>query len=711
MSRITTLLRRLERENPGLATDLREEVDRMAQRRAFGLNFERHVPESVELPHRGIRRGDKVRFLPPRGEPDSTVDKRLWIVNYITREGDQRIAHLVEWQPAGEPEETTRSVEDLVVVAEFRDPIYPGLRSTGTVDRGGDKPYHIVINGENYHALDTLLFAYEGKVDCIYIDPPYNTRDKDWKYNNDYVDSDDIYKHSKWLAMMERRLRLAKKLLNPQRSVLIVTIDEKEYLRLGLLLEQTFRDANIQMVSSVVNRSGSTRWSEFSRVDEYIFFVMFGDAYPADIAYDTLDPDATAETEAVTWHGLRRRGSTNWRRQDRPGLFYPVFIRLDDLTVHSVGEPLPLDQPRDTVEAPAGTFAAWPLNPQGEEGTWQISPSRFREQLADGTLYLSSADPERGTAVFMYLKSGVLRRIAEGELTVVGRDERGRVIIQGEAAKRPKTIWNLASHEARTFGTALLSKFIGERKFPFPKSLYAVEDTLRFFVGNNPDAIVLDYFAGSGTTAHAVMRLNRQDGGRRQCILVTNNEVSAAEEKALRKKGLRPGDSEWERLGICEYITKPRLIAAATGITPEGAPVEGEYRFTDVFPMSEGFEENIEFFNLTYEDPEEVRLDMAFSAIAPLLWMRAGSQGPRIEKRSDTFEVVDRYGILFDVDAAAGFVNEVRKHAELKVAYIVTDEKRQYQLIARQLPAHVETVQLYEAYLTTFEINSARDMR
>ena len=117
-------------------------------------------------------------------------------------------------------------VDDLVVVAEFRDPIYPGLRSTGRVERGGDKPFHTVINAENYHALQTLLYTHQGKVDCIYIDPPYNTGAKDWKYNNDYVDGEDLYRHSKWLAFMERRLLLAKHLLNPDDSVLIVTIGD-----------------------------------------------------------------------------------------------------------------------------------------------------------------------------------------------------------------------------------------------------------------------------------------------------------------------------------------------------------------------------------------------------------------------------------------------------------------------------------------------------
>ena len=106
----------------------------------------------------------------------------------------------------------------------------------GSIDRGGDKPAHIVINAENHHALEALQFTHAGRVDCIYIDPPYNSGARDWKYDNDYVDAEDAYRHSKWLAFMERRLKLAKQLLNPDDSVLIVTIDEKEYLRLGLLV-------------------------------------------------------------------------------------------------------------------------------------------------------------------------------------------------------------------------------------------------------------------------------------------------------------------------------------------------------------------------------------------------------------------------------------------------------------------------------------------
>ena len=186
------------------------------------------------------------------------------------------MADLVRQDPDAEYQTASRAVHDLIVVAEFRDSIYPGLVSTGKVERGGDRPFHTVINAENFHALQVLLYTHEGKVDAIYIDPPYNTGARDWKYNNDYVDSDDAYRHSKWLAMMERRLKLAKRLLNPERSMLIVTIDEKEYLRLGLLLQQVFEASRVQMVSITISPRGANRLSEFSRIDEYAFFVFLG---------------------------------------------------------------------------------------------------------------------------------------------------------------------------------------------------------------------------------------------------------------------------------------------------------------------------------------------------------------------------------------------------------------------------------------------------
>lgn len=339
MSRLTDLIAQLAESNPQLADDLQRETTVLSRRRPFGLNFERHVPETVQLPGRKIRRGDKVVVRAPVGHTATSIDTRTWIVAGFDGPGDAREAILVSRNDSAAPETTRRLVSELVVVAEFRDPIYPGLRPTGSVTQGGEKPFHVVINGENYHVLEALTFAYRGAVDCIYIDPPYNTRDKDWKYNNDYVDSDDDYRHSKWLAMIERRLERAKELLNPVDSVLIVTIDEREVHRLGLLLEQTFPDATITMTSAVINPKGVPR-NGFARVDENIFFVALGNAQILPQS-DSMLGDRQPSRK-VRWRGLTRTGS-NGVRTKSPGAFYPIFIRTDDATIQGAGRALALE--------------------------------------------------------------------------------------------------------------------------------------------------------------------------------------------------------------------------------------------------------------------------------------------------------------------------------------------------------------------------------
>lgn len=247
MSRLTDLLRAAKQLDPQLGEDLEAEIRPFQERLPFGLNFERHAPEAVELAGHKIRKGSKVRVLPSRGST-ARGDQRVWVVTAIKEDSVDITTPSIE-----ETETLTVDLDDLVLVAEFRDRIYPGLRPDGAVENGGDKPSHTVINGENFHVLEQLTFTHEQSVDAIYIDPPYNSGARDWKYNNDYVEGDDLYRHSKWLAFMERRLKLAKRLLKPHDSILVVTIDEKEYLRLGLLLEQTFPDADIQMVSTVIN--------------------------------------------------------------------------------------------------------------------------------------------------------------------------------------------------------------------------------------------------------------------------------------------------------------------------------------------------------------------------------------------------------------------------------------------------------------------------
>ena len=378
MSRLSNLLRQVETLDPRLADDLKREVEALSGRRAFGLNFERHIPETVELPGRPVRRGDKVRFLPERGEKPSSVDHRLWRVDRVRRTRRGRVADLVRQQdPESEIERASRPVEDLAVVAEFRDPIYPGLVSTGKVERGGDRPFHTVINAENFHALQVLLYTHEGQVDAIYIDPPYNTGARDWKYNNDYVDDDDAYRHSKWLAMMERRLKLAKRLLNPESSVLIVTIDEKEYLRLGLLLQQVFEASRVQMVSVTISPRGANRLSEFSRIDEYAFYVFVGSAsVQADIRSDRKD-------EEVRWRYLRRTEKASVRGS-RPNQFYPIYVDTESQRIVKVGSPMDNDDSLLSAPEVPGAVPVFPIDPDGLEKIWGITPASLKSALDRG---------------------------------------------------------------------------------------------------------------------------------------------------------------------------------------------------------------------------------------------------------------------------------------------------------------------------------------
>lgn len=250
-----------------LRNQISAEVGKLKARKNFGLVFEEHLPEVVQLPGLPVKLGARVA---------KRSDKAAGFFLVTTAVSGKKVSIVPE---RGGPEEIVVK-HDLIVVKRFGEPMYPALVPVDRVTRAPGKPYHTLINADNFHALQVLLYCYEGKVDVIYIDPPYNTGARDWKYNNDYVDLNDQYRHSKWLSMMKKRLLLAKALLNPAKSVLIVTIDEKEYLRLGLLLHQVFPECNAQMVSTLINPANVARAGAFGRSDEYIFFVSMGAAAP-----------------------------------------------------------------------------------------------------------------------------------------------------------------------------------------------------------------------------------------------------------------------------------------------------------------------------------------------------------------------------------------------------------------------------------------------
>jgi adenine-specific DNA-methyltransferase len=253
----------------------------------------------------------------------------------------------------------------------------------------------------------------------------------------------------------------------------------------------------------------------------------------------------------------------------------------------------------------------------------------------------------------------------------------------------------------RRSATLHLQKVLGDKRFPFPKDHEVLMRWIRMVA--RPDSLVLDFFGGSGSTTEAVMQLNEEDGGTRRCILVTNNEAAAGDAKRLRKAGKRPGDPEWEATGVYEYVAKPRISTIATGVRPDGST------------YSEGLEQNVEFFTLTYEAPLRVSSHREFSQIAPLLWMKAGSQGRRIDDVDAGWDVADTYGVLANLDQAEAFLKAIAEReaegAEIRMAFVVTDDDRLFTSVCRDLPEHVEAVRLYEAYLRNFEIEAGRSTR
>lgn len=715
-------------------SNLAKEISRYLNSRKYGLVYEESKPEFVRLPNKTVVKGDLVNILPPRGtlENDDAKYKDKWKVTSVDKNSNE--AKLISLEK--DHKEVTANYDDLVSIARFDQPIYTGLKEVDRIERGGDKPFNTVINGENFHALETLMYAYQGKIDCIYIDPPYNTGAKDWKYNNNYVSGDDSYRHSKWLTFMEDRLKLAKKLLKPTDSVLICTIDEKECNRLGILLEQLFPEAQIQMVSAMTNKKGSTRKGTFSRRDEYIYFVFIGSFEIHKTADNMLDTARGADKKKTIWNSLLRRGAQGSSRVENPNLFYPFYVEKQTGKIVKIGGPLALGVSRDTVKCPEGLRLAWPIRSDNSEGRWQVSVGTATAMLKNGTLKTGRYNAKRKSYAINYLKRAQLNDLESGKLKQTGVDSNGAGIFEYDdetfANSEPGTLWVRGRHDASVYGSTLLHKIIPHRNFPFPKSLYAVVDTLLFAVGSKKDAVVLDFFAGSGTTLNALNLLNAMDQGRRQGILVTNNEISDKEEKKLSKQGLRSGDSNWEKLGIAKYITWPRVFNTINGKNESGQSLKGSYDIQETryepykkkgmpgglykktkfatYPslkelkLADGFKENAIFFDLEYLEPSVIKSDLAFNQIAPLLWLKAGSKG-RIIQHTDDYDITNEYAVLFNYKYIGRFTRELKQHPEIKTVFIVTDVNSRYQDLCHEL-SNKKVYKLYESYLKSFEIQS-----
>lgn len=697
MAAINDLISQIQDET--LRNRIQEEVSKMAKQKKFGLVFEEHMPESTPLYDMPIKSGCNVM------RRDSKVDKSIYVVLKV--EGDTAVCV----KPEQKDEAVTFELKDIVRVAEFGESIYPYLKPLDSVCNAPDSDlWHTLIEADNYHALQLLEYLYAGKVDCIYIDPPYNTGAKDWKYNNDYVDGNDAYRHSKWLSFMERRLKLAKKLLNPADSVLIVTIDEKEYLHLGCLLEEMFPEAKMQMVSITINPSGAKRDNLFSRSDEYAYVILLGNAC-------VVHPEGDGDEREVRWWYLRRTDYSSRRGTVKGGVaqFYPIYVDEKTMRIVCTGTPLTPEQSRFDVPSIDGAIPVFPIREDGVEMNWGLTSDTLMKLNEQGVVRVSKGN-ENQPYVFRYLSANYVQKIKSGRWAIQGiREDNTKIIVEtGGKITRATTVWQNKLYDAGQYGTSLLKDFIGSGRFTFPKSLYAVHDTIRFFVANKPNALIVDFFAGSGTTMHAVNLLNAEDGGHRRCIMVTNNEVSADEAKMLKDKGYQPGDAEWEKLGIAHYVTWPRTVCSIKGQDVNGKTLKGDYLGSEPpMHMADGFKANAAFFKLGFLDPTAVSLGMRFSEMLPTLWLKTGAKGKCPELTGEQVPDMlilpeNQFAVLINENTFADFAEKLAEHPEIQTVFLATDYEVNYQSMVKNL--NVENAyQLYRDYLDHFRVNRGRN--
>jgi adenine-specific DNA-methyltransferase len=634
---------------------LRRELRELKKRLSFGIVFERHIPEEVALIDYPIVPGDRVV-----GRAWSS-QKRPRLVESVDDEG---IATLRA--PGGTSKAEQEKLDNLMVLKQVGEAIFPGLSPCGSVERDPARPWHVVINGENVHVLQLFVAGLAGRFTCVYIDPPYNSGKKDWRYNNRYVEKSDGYRHSKWLAMMDRRLRLTRELLADD-GVLIVAIDENEHAHLVMLLEQVFRGWSIVSVAIEHNPRG-IQGKNFSYTNDFAVFVY----------RETREPRMARvprPKERWDWQPLRNWGTESERAAAR-NCFYPIYVKDGDIV--GFGDVLPEDEHPEAVNTsgPDDSIAVWPVDVNGVERKW-----RYARHTVEAQLPFLRAERKR---------SGNKARI---DIDLLKQDDVVRTLWVGNAQDDARN-----RYDANNWGTQLVKRLVPGEAFPFPKSIYSTRDALFAAVGTRPDALILDYFGGSGTTLHATALLNAEDDGRRRCFVVTNNEVDAETQGRLRQKGIYPGDEAWEAKGIFRAVTVPRVTAALEGCAA-GKLLEGKY--LDGRAFSDGFNDNAALFALDYLDRDEIELGVALDRLLPLLWMAAEGSG----------EPKNAVEGLATVDADVGWavirkpagtrlvVDAIDGGAAITDVWVVTDSEDVFASVAAALPSGVRLTQLYEQLL------------
>jgi len=652
---------------------LKAEWAKTAQDKKFGLVFEDHLPELLVMDTAVPKVGDLVCL---RGESLKTP----WMVHRI----ESGVATCVSLSEV--PESRDLETKTLVVVKQFGEPIFPALVPIDAVQNAApDAPWHTLIEADNYHALQLLEYLYAGQVDCIYIDPPYNTGARDWKYNNDYVDANDSWRHSKWLAFMERRLRLAKNLLRPDNGVLIVTIDEHEVHHLRMLLESVFPEARTQMVTIVNNAAGVSQGA-FYRVEEYAFFVFLGTSKPIPGSDDYLSEQQESTTNQF-WFSLIRYGGINALPSKRANLVYPIAIDPESLEIIGTGPSLQarldagenfgnLDTWKPDRDELGKLPRVWPYRGNGSLSTWQLNETTLMDLYQRGFVRVrrQKGGPGENQFSISYVKSGNREKVEKGEIPILGRERPNGPLVLGQTSRSVvgKTVWKRAKHDAGKWGSRFLRETLGEVNFDYAKSPYAVLDCLDSAVGDRKHALIVDFFSGSGTTLVATEMLNKRDDGQRRCILVTNNEVSAEEAERLRQQGYQPGEAAWESQGICRSVTWPRSKFTILGRRDDGTPLPGDY----LTGRSLEREKPRNFTWLGFLDPALLDTVAKKKQLVALI---LGLPQNLVTEEGFVVSGDHSVSVLFDPEKSEGWLTALEDQAHITDFYVVSTTKKQFE--------------------------------
>ncbi len=335
-----------------------------------------------------------------------------------------------------------------------------------------DENDNLIIKGNNLIALSSLLKRYEGKVKCIYIDPPYNTNNdtnNTFKYNNNF-------NHSTWLTFMRNRLEIAKRLLIPNEGAMIIAIDENEQAYLGVMLDELFNEYESHMITVVHNPRG-VQGTNFSYTNEFLYFVI-----PKG---KKIIQNRKLDDEEIEFSPLRNWGSESLRT-DAKNCFYPILVKNGEII--GFGDVIEDDVHPSANEIVDNTTYIYPIDIKGVERKW-----RYARNSVEDIKYL---------------------------LRVFNRKDGFLDIELGKDFGQYKTVWIDKKFDANAYGKQWLNKIVDDKSFSFPKSIYAVKEAIFSIVSKNKQAIILDFFGGSGTSAEAVSMINNVDNGNRKFIII-----------------------------------------------------------------------------------------------------------------------------------------------------------------------------------------------